>query len=423
MDSIYNNNYIHSNIQPLNGLEVYPVEHNTNNEVNSGFVNYFKQCLMHSVEIPGCINHLFGFDKIELISPIFDLTTGEQIVDVDSIIQKLACSYTNECKRPVYKIQDKEQIETQENSEGYSVTKEFVKEYEAFNGYLADIPVQIGYKENDFYVQLTPSRIIKGHNASPIMPEKLYDACKIVSKVLGVDLWFFNVKSVEYAFGIATQRPIKSIVESLGDSRVSKNTKRFPMSDGVKWLHMSKGTSVQVYSTNLKNLNDSKKNYGIRCSEFDQLKNRGLDSIRIEMKRSFKSDNVLLKDIINPSRIIEQLKFFRKNIKSIHKNVSHIHSERLKNLDLNMALSSVTNTKDMLKFATSIGIAIIYDNMMSSLAHMKGVRRPRIVGALEKGLHYFEDSISNFVIKEHFHDIIINVIDYYIEYYTLEQNI
>jgi len=423
MDPISNNYYIHSNIQPLNGLEVYPVEHYTNNEVNSGFVNYFKQCLMHSVEIPGCINHLFGFDKIELISPIFDLTTGEQIVDVDSIIQKLSCSYTNECRKPVYIDQDVDQIETQENSDGSNLTKKFVKVYEVFNGYLADLPVKICYKENEFYVQLTPSRIIKGHNASPIMPEDLHDTCETVSMELGLDLLFFNVKSVEYALGIATKRPIKSIVESLGDSISSKNTKRYPMSDGVRWLPMYKGSSVQVYSTNLKNLSDSKKNYGKRCSEFDQLKNRGLDSIRIEMNRSFKSDNVLLKDIINPSRIIEQLELFRKNIKSINKNVSHIHSERLKDLDLNMALSSVTNTKDMLKFATSIGIAIIYDNMMSSLAHMKGVRRPRIVGALEKGLHYFEDSISNFVIKEHFHDMIINVIDYYIEYYTLEQNI
>ncbi len=195
------------------------------------------------------------------------------------------------------------------------------------------------------------------------------------------------------------------------------------MSDGVKWLHMPKGTSVQVYSTNLKNLNDSKKNYGIRCREFDQLKNIGLDSIRIEMNRYFKSDNVLLNDIINPSRIIEQLELFRKNIKSINKNVSHIHSDRLKDLDLNLALSSITNTKDLLKFASSIGIVLIYDNMMSSLVNMKGVRRPRIIAALERGLHYFEDSISNFIIKEHFHDIIINVIDYYIEYYTLEQNI
>ena len=423
MDPISNNYYIHSNNQPLNGLEEYPVAHNTYNEVNSGIMNYLKQCVMHSLEIPGCINHLFGFDKIELTSYISDPLTGEQIVDVDSIIQKLACSYKNECRKPVYKVQDTEQIETQANSEGSILTKEFVKEYEVFNGYLADIPVKIGYKENEFYVQLTPSRIIKGHNASPIMPEKLYDACKIVSKVLGVDLWFFNVKSVEYALGITTKRPIKSIVESLGDSISSKNTERYPMSNGVKWLHMSKGTSVKVYSTNLKNLSESKRNYGKRCREFDELKNRGLDSIRIEMKRSFNSENVLLKDIINPLSILEQLKLFRKNIKSINKNVSHIHSERLKNLDLNMALSSVTNTKDMLKFATSIGIAIIYDTMMSSLVHMKGLRRPRVINALEKGLHYFEDSISKFIIKEHFHDIIINVLDYYIEYYKLEQNI
>lgn len=423
MDPISNNYYIHSNNQPLNGLEVYSVEHNTNNEVNSGFMNYLKQCVMHSVEIPGCINHLFGFDKIELTSNIFNPITGEQIVDVDSIIQKLACSYKNECQKPVYIDQNVDHTETQEHSDGSNRTKKFVKEYEVFNGYLADLPVKIGYKENEFYVQLTPSRILKGHNASPIMPEDLYDTCKIVSKVLGVDLWFFNVKSVEYTLGIATKRPIKSIVESLGDSISSKNTKRYPMSDGVMWLPMYKGSSVQVYSTNLKNLSDSKRNYGKRCSEFDEFKNRGLDSIRIEMKRSFNSDNLILKDIINPLSILEQLKLFRKNIKSINKNVSHIHSERLKNLDLNMALSSVTNTKDMLKFATSIGIAIIYDTMMSSLVHMKGLRRPRVINALEKGLHYFEDSISKFIIKEHFHDIIINVLDYYIEYYTLEQNI
>ena len=63
MDPISNNYYIHSNNQPLSGLEEYPVEHNTNNEVNSGIMNYLKQCVMHSVEIPGCINHLFGFDN------------------------------------------------------------------------------------------------------------------------------------------------------------------------------------------------------------------------------------------------------------------------------------------------------------------------------------------------------------------------
>jgi hypothetical protein len=57
--------------------------------------------------------------------------------------------------------------------------------------------------------------------------------------------------STYYFFKTSTKRPIKSIVDSLGDSRVSKNTKRFPMIHGVKWLPMYKGSSLQVYSTNL----------------------------------------------------------------------------------------------------------------------------------------------------------------------------
>lgn len=422
--------YIHSKIQQPSCKDEGLSQEIKDTNKKSDFLSFLKRQEMTDREISGCSGFVYGFDKIVLTIPLIDPKTKHPNLDLECIQKNLSCFYTNTYKVQKYNpisIEDYHEDQSDSNDnfneyyecEGYI---EFEDKYKIFNGYLKDIPVKIGHDTKDLIIQFTPSRLLNGHNAAPVNLDRIYNACDIISDVLMVDINSFYVKSIEYALGIGTNLSIESILGMLGEPTNSKNSKRYPMKHGVRWTRMHNSTTIQVYSTNLKNLEDVSRNYGERCLDFENPANPNFDSIRIEMRKYFNNQELTLKDLLSPKLHKKYLTLFRKNICSIHKNVSNQLPGILNNIDLKLLVRSFKNPLSMLKFATSIGIAIIYDTVQTELVHMKGIRKNAFKSTLVKYLGYFTTHISAFTIKEHFHDIILNVLDHYIEYYTLELN-
>jgi hypothetical protein len=353
----------------------------------------------------------FGIDRVVCSTPHIDKLTGEILINIESLKSKLGAfnisSRNNKNINAILDI-DLEHIHI-ENNELLSVPKIF--------GKVDSLPINVTIKDHVVIFDISFPKLNHNHNAIQFPISQLEKANKIISDILGINFSKLKLESAEYALGIITEQSPKDIVDSLGEAN---GATRYPMINGAKWEFKRISNHIKLYSTNEKNLYYSKEKGDERCQLLSRLSKKGLDIIRVEMKKKYGwHHDILLEQLHNPKFIAEQIECFISMFSPVEKNLTHhIHVPEIKDTDFKEALSNINNCTDLTNILVSIGALFMYNMVHEALHCRKGLRNKKRLKTLVDDSARFAVGLNDkFKAKEHFHDKVLNALYGLLEYY------
>jgi hypothetical protein len=353
----------------------------------------------------------FGIDRVVCSTPHIDKLTGEILINIESLKSKLGAfnisSRNNKNINAIIDI-DLEHIHI-ENNELLSVPKIF--------GKVDSLPINVTIKDHVVIFDISFPKLNHNHNAIQFPISQLEEANKIISDILGINFSKLKLESAEYALGIITDQSPKDIVDSLGEAN---GATRYPMINGAKWEYKRMSNHIKLYSTNEKNLYYSKEKGDERCQLLSRLSKKGLDIIRVEMKKKYGwHHDILLEQLHNPKFISEQIEFFISMFSRIEKNlIHHIKTQDILDTDFKSALNEVRNRTDLKNILLSIGAFFLYNIVNESVKNNKKANNTiRLKRLLDDSIKYGLNLNEKFKAKEHFHDKVLNALYGLLEYY------
>ena len=362
--------------------------------------------------------HIFGIDRMNCSFPIVDMATGEVLLDVEQIKRRLKTMshIKSEFKKDLHE-QSFNPIEDITEDE-YDIVLEDINHSEKLVGTLGRLPVKVTIKNDYISLDFTMANIIHGHNANPTEVSHIEQLCDIVSKHVGINIMDAYINQVEYTFGIKTNQSLSSILESLGNLG---KTKGFIAPYGKRWTNIGHSSSLQVYSTNLKNKLKSSQGFAKRSKELKKLEEKGFDMIRIENKRKygFTKDSLTslptVRNLTDPNFILQELMLIRSLFGKIIKNKSKLCVKALEEVDIYKLISEFQCPKsESEKMLLAIGWAYSQDIMRNSYVDIKMRNKNRLNDLYESCEADMMDMIKNYSIPQHFHDRALEVIEHYI---------
>lgn len=370
---------------------------------------------------PSISNLMFGLDRITCTIPKFDIQTGEILYD-EEFIQSQLKSFSNVNTFANEHLQ--EITDTFEYFEPFVENDQDIQTEAPFNtteisskvlGTHAKLPINIQIKQDILKVDIILPRLKSNHNAIPFPIAELPNAFEVISEALGIDFTQMKLEKVEYTLGIIDNRPIEHIVESLGEATKGK---RYPMLHGARWNGIGCHSSIQVYSTNLKNKHDYLKGKGERFKELERLSEAGFDVIRIEMKKTYgQMSNITVNMLLNPSFIYSEIESFKNSFKKIRKEITQLPIQGLEDVDFKDALDEVINSKDLSKILQAVGVMFLHDLALNMIDSKSLKNKSRLFNVLSKSLKNAEEMSMKFKFEEHFHCVVMNALVHFSELY------
>ena len=253
--------------------------------------------------------------------------------------------------------------------------------------------------------------------AIPFPIAELPNAFEVISEALGIDFTQMKLEKAEYTLGIVHDQPIEHIVESLGNA---SSGDRFSMQSGARWNGLGFNNSIQVYSTNLKNKRDVRKNIGERCTELEQLSEEGLDVIRIEMRKSYPYlSKERVSELIKPGFFQCELEVFKDSFKKIRKNLTQLPIQGLQDVDFLTVLNKVKNSKDLSKILIALGTMFLHDLAIKVIASRTLRNKSRLFSLLSESLLDAQEMSKKFKFEEHFHCVVMSALEHFSDMYNV----
>lgn len=362
--------------------------------------------------------HIFGIDRMVCSVPVYDISTGEVMVDIDKIKRKLkSFSFIqSEFKNDIIgNLNDQSDYFLDDD---YDIDLEEVKHYEKLVGTLNKLPVKIILKNDILMLDLTLSNILHGNNSNPTEISEIEKLCDIVSGCLGIDILNAYLNQVEFAFGIKTNQSIPNLVDSLGNLGCGD---KHSSPNGTRWTGIGHSSSIQVYSTNLKNKLKASKGLSTRSTELKELEELGYDMVRIENRRryGFRRDVLcnlpFVSNLKDPNFILEELYLFSVLFGKVIKNQSKISIQALEHVDIDDMVLKIQKPGDCRKILFAIGWAYAQDILRNNLTNISMNYKNRLSKLFDQCQSYMDDMISNHSIPQHFHDKGMEVIRHYVQ--------
>jgi hypothetical protein len=226
------------------------------------------------------------------------------------------------------------------------------------------------------------------------------------------------VNQVEYTFGIKSNQSLSNILDSLGSLGKGE---MYIAPNGIRWANIGQSSSMQVYSTNLKNKLKSSQGLANRSKELEELEKQGFDMIRVENKRryGFKKDAIsslpIVSDLTVPDFILQELILFKRLFSKINKNKSKLCVNALEDVDISKLISEFQCPSEFQKMFMAIGWAYSQDIMRNSYQDINMRNKYRLNHVYESCEDDMLNMINNYSIPQHFHDRVMEVIDHYIK--------
>jgi hypothetical protein len=361
--------------------------------------------------------HIFGIDRINCSIPTVDMASGEIIVDVEQIKKRLkSMSFIQSDFKKDLVDQAPNPFEDISEDE-FDIELEEINHYEKLVGTFGKLPVKVTIKNDILTLDFILANIVYGHNANPTEISQIEQLCGIVSRYVGIDIMSAYVNQVEYAFGIKTNQSLSSILDSLGSLG---NSEKYIAPYGIRWTNIGYSSSLQVYSTNLKNKLKSSQGLAKRSKELESLEKKGYDMIRIENRRryGFRNDVLttlpFLSSLFDPNFILQELMLIRSLFGKIIKNKSKLCVETLEEVDIYKLMSEIKCPSELTKLIMAIGWAVSQDIMRNGYEDIKMRNKYRLNHVYESCEANMLDIIKNYSIPQHFHDRALEVIEHYI---------
>ena len=410
MNKNFENDYIHS-------------QKCTESVQNSLSAQSFQSCSGEKItKIPMNIveeykEHIFGIDRITCSIPTVDMASGEIIVDVEQIKKRLkSMSFIQSDFKKDLVDQAPNPFEDISEDE-FDIELEEINHYEKLVGTFGKLPVKVTIKNDILTLDFILANIVYGHNANPTEISQIEHLCGIVSKYVGIDIMSAYVNQVEYAFGIKTNQSLSSILDSLGSLG---NSDKYNAPYGIRWTNIGYSSSLQVYSTNLKNKLKSSQGLAKRSKELESLEKKGYDMIRIENRRryGFRNDVLtslpFLSNLLDPNFILQELILFKSLFGKIVKNKSKLCVEALEDIDISKLISEFKRPSEFQKMLMTIGWAHSQDILRNCYPDIDLTNKKRLTNVYESCEADMLNMINNYSIPQHFHDRVMEVIEHYI---------
>ena len=370
---------------------------------------------------PSISNLMFGLDRITCTIPKFDIQTGEILYD-DEFIQSQLKSFSNVNTFANEHLQ--EITDTFEYFEPFVENDQDIQTEAPFNtteisskvlGTHAKLPINIQIKQDILKVDIILPRLKSNHNAIPFPIAELPNAFEVISEALGIDFTQMKLEKVEYTLGIIDNRPIEHIVESLGEATKGK---RYPMLHGARWNGIGCHSSIQVYSTNLKNKHDYLKGKGERFKELERLSEAGLDVIRIEMRKTYGNSTVFrVTELLKPEFVQCELEVFKESFRKIRKNLTQLPIQGLQDVDFLKLLNEANNKTQLRKIINAAGTMFLHDLAIKVIDSKRLRNKSRMYTLMSESLQKGQEITQKFKLEEHFHCVVMNALVHFSELY------
>lgn len=411
MKNLFNNDYIHS--QNSTESVQNSITAQSNQSISGDKITTLP--MNQNVEFK---EHIFGIDRMICSVPIYDMSTGEVVIDIKKLKKKLKSfsfiqsQFKNDMKEKSFETFD------YFLEDDYDIDLEEVQSYEKIVGTLNMLPVKIIVKNDILTIDLTLSSIFHGNNSNPTEISDIEHLSKVVSQHIGVDILGAYLNQVEFTFGIKTNQSISNLLDSLGNLG---NSDRHSSPWGIRWTGIGHSSSLQVYSTNVKNKLKVAQGVSTRSSELKELEKLGYDMIRVENRHRYGFKPEMLStlhsvsDLIDPEFIVEELNLFKTLFSKVIKNESKLCIKELENVDIDDLVLNIVDPTDCKNLLMAIGWTFAQDIFRNNLTNINMRNKKRLKQVFDMCQSYMLDMIHNNSIPQHFQNTVMEVIQHYIQ--------
>ena len=372
---------------------------------------------LYSTEQP--IEHVFGIDRLICSMPIYDEDTGEMLVDIEQLKNRLKSFSSIHTKFRDSRMNLMfDPLESSAENE-FSLDEECLSE--KIVGSLDCLPIKVILKQDRLTLDFTLSKIVHGHNAFPTPIDQIEPLCAKIAEIIHIDIMNMQLKVVEYTFGIKTNQAISSIVDSLGSLGKGE---RFTSNNGMRWSDIGHGSSIQLYSTNKKNKKDHTLKLNERCAELKEMEQYGYDMIRLENRRMYGYRNSAyttlntVADITKPAFILEELDILRSLFGKVVKNSPRLNVELLQRINVFSLIESIEKPSDFKDILAAIGWGFLLDITLNWLPRTSVRNKDRFRKLFDECDETLQRILGRHTLTEHFKDKALNVIEHYIKHFN-----